>query len=309
MFGHTAEVYKKQKNIRTKWRRVQQKQPLPPEDLIHCKVIQLHSNISFYLSMIYGQNHEFQREQLWLDLKDISQSMEEAWCLMGDFNSVISKDDRIGGNEVQDHKLRELASLLESCALHEPKSTGAYFSWTNRTIWSRIDHVFLNDYWYEVFDYTHSCYMTNSLSNHALLVVQLPSSPKPKATFQYSDMLSKHHEFESIINSPQNFQCTSLMQTLYQYLKLIRPLLRRLNKNYFSDLKEQQTSARKTLELIQLETQKYLEDAFRKQQEKEAHDKYISILSSSMALIKQQCKLEWINYGDDCSRLFFAKAK
>ena len=92
-------------------------------------------------------------------------------------------------------------------------------------------------------------------------------------------------------------------------MKLSRPLLRRLNKNYSSDLKEQQTSARKTLEQIQLKTHKYPEDAFKKQKEKEARDKYISILSSSMALIKQQCKLEWINYGDDCSRLFFAKAK
>ncbi|KAJ8421103.1 hypothetical protein Cgig2_007814 [Carnegiea gigantea] len=168
-------------------------------------------------------------------LKDISQLMEDVWCLMGDFNSLISKDDRI------DHELRELTSLLESCALHEPKSIGANIYWTNRTIWSCIDH-------YGVFDYTHSCYMTNSLSDRTPLVLQLPSSPKPKATFQYYDMWSKHHEFESIINSPQNFQCTSPMQTLCQYLKLIRPLLRRLNKNYLSDLKEQQTSARKTLE-------------------------------------------------------------
>lgn len=113
--------------------------------------------------MIYGQNPVSQREQLWLDLIDISQSMEGAWCLMGDFNSLISKDDGICGNEVQDHELRELTLLLESCALHEPKSTGAYFSWKNRRIWSHIDHVFLNDYWYEVFDYTHSYYMTYSL--------------------------------------------------------------------------------------------------------------------------------------------------
>ncbi|KAJ8431545.1 hypothetical protein Cgig2_009623 [Carnegiea gigantea] len=43
--------------------------------------------------------------------------------------------------------------------------------------------------------------------------------------------------------------------------------------------------------------------------EQEARDKYISILSSSLALIRQQCKIEWIKYGDDCTRFFFARAK
>jgi len=43
--------------------------------------------------------------------------------------------------------------------------------------------------------------------------------------------------------------------------------------------------------------------------EQEARDRYITILSSSIALLRQQCKLDWINYGDDCTRFFFARAK
>jgi len=73
-------------------------------------------------------NQEFQHEHLWNDLKDIAQSMDHAWCLIGDFNALRFKEDIIGGNEVQDHELQELASLLESCQLYELKSTGAYFS-------------------------------------------------------------------------------------------------------------------------------------------------------------------------------------
>ncbi|KAJ8420784.1 hypothetical protein Cgig2_030492 [Carnegiea gigantea] len=41
----------------------------------------------------------------------------------------------------------------------------------------------------------------------------------------------------------------------------------------------------------------------------EARDRYITILSSSMALLRQQCKLDWLKYGDDCTRFFFARAK
>ncbi|KAJ8423583.1 hypothetical protein Cgig2_002912 [Carnegiea gigantea] len=67
------------------------------DQLIHCKVTQLSSNKTFYLSVIYGINHESQRQNLWNDLKDIAQNMDEAWCLMGDFNALRFKDDRIGG--------------------------------------------------------------------------------------------------------------------------------------------------------------------------------------------------------------------
>ncbi|KAJ8449647.1 hypothetical protein Cgig2_005669 [Carnegiea gigantea] len=204
------------------------------DQLIHCKVTQLSTNKHFYLSMIYGFNHEDQRENLWNDLIDIGQNMDDAWCLLGDFNVLRSKEDRIGGSDVQEHELRELANLLEVCELHEPKSTGACFSWTNRTIWSRIDHVFLNDLW-----------------------------------------------------NP----------------------LRRLHREHFSDLKEQQLKARNTLELLQYNYHRNPEDNAIAHQEKEAREKYISILSSSLDLIKQQGKMEWIMYGDECTRIFYAKAK
>ena len=99
------------------------------------------------------------------------------------------------------------------------------------------------------------------------------------------------------------------MYSLCKYLTLVRTPLRRLNKEHFLDLKDQQLQARKNLELLQEECQQNTGDKFREQQEKVAIDTYISILSSSMNLIKQQYKLEWIKYGDDSPWLFFAKAK
>ena len=45
------------------------------------------------------------------------------------------------------------------------------------------------------------------------------------------------------------------------------------------------------------------------QAKKGAKGKYIDILSSGMTLMQQQCKLEWISYGDDNTKTFFAEAK
>ncbi|KAJ8423395.1 hypothetical protein Cgig2_029230 [Carnegiea gigantea] len=104
------------------------------EQMIHCYVTQLHTSKKFYISFIYGLNHESQRHVLWQYLTEIAAHMNSAWCIIGDFNSVLYKEDRIGGEEIKDHEIKDFAECLEACEMNETRSTGAYYSWTNKTI-------------------------------------------------------------------------------------------------------------------------------------------------------------------------------
>jgi len=38
--------------------------------------------------------------------------MSEAWCILGNYNSILYKEDRMGGNEVANHELEDLNNLL-----------------------------------------------------------------------------------------------------------------------------------------------------------------------------------------------------
>jgi len=67
---------------------------------------------------------------------------------LGDFNSILYKDDKIGGDEVSDHETRDLQNCIAQCELFEMTCSGPYYSWTNKIIWSRIDRVFINNYWH-----------------------------------------------------------------------------------------------------------------------------------------------------------------
>ena len=98
------------------------------------------------------------------------------------------KEDRIGGNDVTDHEIKEMHCLASQCELQELPTSGPYHSWTNKTIWSRIDRAFINPHWYGTFDYTHTHYMAPGISDHTPLKIQFHLTPRPKARFQYCDM-------------------------------------------------------------------------------------------------------------------------
>ena len=51
---------------------------------------------------------------MWEDLQLISQHMTEAWCIMGDFNAILHKEDRRGGNDVLNTEIREMADFIEN---------------------------------------------------------------------------------------------------------------------------------------------------------------------------------------------------
>jgi len=88
----------------------------------------------------------------------------------------------------------------------------------------------------------------------------------------------------------------------------LRTQLSKLNKDKFADLRAQQGKAREDLTNIQMKLQVSPGDTSRIQAEKDLRYKYSDIVSSSLALMHQQCKIEWINYGDKSTWIFFCKS-
>lgn len=206
--------------------------------------------------------------------------------------------------------IKDLRNFTDSCELQELRSIGAYYSQTNKLVWSRIGRALTNVYWSDVFNYTQVRYDTNSLSDHTPLLIQFPQSPKAKTKFQYCDMWAKHENFHRIITAAlPSPSCTLNLIQLKRVLDQIRPHLLSLNRSSFKDLREQQELDRRNLQQVQIELQAHPRDMEVQNREREMRARSNSILTSSISLLQQQCKQEWIKYGDTCSRLFFTKAK
>ena len=112
-------------------------------------------------------------------------------------------------------------------------------------------------------------------------------------------MWCKHPDFQKLVDSATPLHITNPLNQLKTVMSKLQTLLSRLHKDNYVDLKAQQELARGELTRIQLMLQEDPLTSRTIQVEKEARHKYISILSSSMELMKQQYKMEWISYGDD----------
>ncbi|KAJ8439478.1 hypothetical protein Cgig2_006995 [Carnegiea gigantea] len=287
---------------------------LKTDQLVHGEVYHLPTSKRFYLTIVYGRNYEDQRLPMWGDLRDIASSMDDPWCVLGDFNAVMHMGDRIGGLDVTEGETRDFVTCVSQCGLQEFPHEGSFFTWTNKTIWSRIDRVFHNAVWYDIIDYTHVQFKSPGLSDHTPIILSFPHCPRPRATFQFCDMWVLDKGFREIVKislsrlSSQNSRHQKLKTLQYFLLALQKPLMK-LSRQKFADIFKQQAIARNALLNAQSHLQLDPSNQALHDKEAECRDHYLSINRSAVLLIKQQSKAKWIGLGDECTRVFMARIR
>uniref|UniRef100_A0A803PLB3 Reverse transcriptase domain-containing protein n=1 Tax=Cannabis sativa TaxID=3483 RepID=A0A803PLB3_CANSA len=75
--------------------------------LIHLFVTAIDNKKEFYVTFVYGFNKEEERKGLWNELK--MQMTNDPWLILGDFNDILKKDERIGD------RVRYVSSEFPQC--------------------------------------------------------------------------------------------------------------------------------------------------------------------------------------------------
>ncbi|KAJ8420949.1 LOW QUALITY PROTEIN: hypothetical protein Cgig2_017688 [Carnegiea gigantea] len=162
-------------------------------------------------------------------LVNISNTLDDSWCLLGDFNSILHQGERIDGNEVSESEMADFIAYAKS-GLREFSYVGAFFTWTNKTIWSRIDRALYNTLWYDTFDYTHVTYQDQGLSDHFPISLDFPTCPMHRKAFHFYNMWA-----------------------LKSLLCSLRRPLNMLNRSKYADIYAQQAKAGENLTQVQLQ--------------------------------------------------------
>jgi endonuclease/exonuclease/phosphatase family metal-dependent hydrolase len=118
------------------------------------------------------------------------------WCILGDFNSVASGDERCGVNPVvaNSMEIRELMEFMEGMDLVDVPILGRRFTWFHPSgrAMSRIDRVLVSEDWLSLWGFSSLWVLPRDVSDHCPLILKRNGfdwGPKP---FRFNNVWLDH---------------------------------------------------------------------------------------------------------------------
>ena len=122
------------------------------------------------------------------NLSQVAQLHNLPQLLLGDFNEVLSSEDKLGGRHINLNRALSFKECLDSCNLLGLGFFGPKFTWLNLRqvldlILERIDRCFANPAWRLLFPEASVTHLPRVFSDHCLVLLELskpPSAPQNK---------------------------------------------------------------------------------------------------------------------------------
>ncbi|XP_023889031.1 uncharacterized protein LOC112001096 [Quercus suber] len=138
--------------------------------------------------------------------------------LLGDFNEVLSSEDKFGGRNINLNRALDFKECLDSCSLLDLGFSGPKFTWSNLRqvsdlILDRIDRCFANPSWRLLYPEASVTHLPRVFSDHCLVLLELSKAPPASINrpfcFQtmwlhhpgFLDVVREAWEHESILSS------------------------------------------------------------------------------------------------------------
>ena len=102
------------------------------EQEIHAIIWVRSQSLTWIISAIYASPRFVERCMLWENLKLIATLHDLPWALMGDFNEVVTEEEKVGGNPICQRRVRAILDCMNECQMMDLGFSGPKFTWTNK---------------------------------------------------------------------------------------------------------------------------------------------------------------------------------
>lgn len=72
-------------------------------------------SLHFFISFVYGDPVRHLRPEVWERLTQIGVGRDEPWFVVGDFNELMSNDEKIGGPRRQESSFFPFRTMAQNC--------------------------------------------------------------------------------------------------------------------------------------------------------------------------------------------------
>lgn len=172
--------------------------------MVHCEITPNINKMTFRCTFVYAFNGGKDRETLWKDMCNLADSSKGPWLVGGDFNTVLTNEERIGARPNK-QEVADFANCLSYCKLEDVKFNGRFFTWTNKQdgearVMSKLDRILANAEWMHSFVTAEVTFMPEGYFDHCPAVIRCYGEVKGHKRFRFFNMWSKADEFHDLVS-------------------------------------------------------------------------------------------------------------
>lgn len=208
--------------------------------------------------------------------------------------------------------MEDFLSCAMTLGLEDVYTKENAFTWTNRTVWSKIDRVLVNADWYVENLHCVAEFMDfNTISDHTPVHVNFVSSSPPTVKpFRYLNMWQQHPSYMEIIGYHWNESYDGTNQYIIcKKLKALKYPLKRLNKNAFSKISERVDETQKDYSQLIKNIEDNPHSEMLRRQVKLGRMKVNSLLEAERSFFQQKLRKQHLLHADNSSKYFHSLMK
>ena len=195
--------------------------------------------------VVYAPNDQRGRRSVWNQLRDLKHHLKLPLVLMGDFNEVISLEERKGAEQFTP-SMRELGEFFQDLQLLDME-IGQKFTWVRRNAASRLDRILVTQEFVDKFQNIQVCCKSRMLSDHAPLVLFTTNITWGPCPFRSLDIWLEEPNFLKVFKK-EWVQMASF--SFVQKLKAIKRPLRKWNQEVFGHIDSKISTFQKELDSL-----------------------------------------------------------
>ncbi|XP_055814273.1 uncharacterized protein LOC129883684 [Solanum dulcamara] len=248
-------------------------------------------------------------------LSSLAQGITLPWLIAGDFNALLSPQDRQAGSTVSLSEVKEFVECVQNIGVAELPWRGSYYSWSNKQhesdrISSRIARTFGNYEWMLIWGHVITDYGNPGISDHCpmLITLQEPQASS-RVNFKLFNVWAEHESFLPMVESTwrRNYS-RDRMKNVWIKLKQLQHKLKGLNNSKFKFISQKIDKAREELKGVQEQPTIHVTDELI-DQEKEILMKLEKWSMIEESALKKKSRTKWIQLGDANNKYFSAVIK
>ncbi|CAL0305463.1 unnamed protein product [Lupinus luteus] len=272
----------------------------------------VHHNVSSNIMNVYSPCDLVGKRLFWEEAKsDFSGRSGELWCLAGDFNAVLCRDERRGsGLNEASSDCEEFSQFIEDLDLFDLPLVGSKFTWflSNGSAMSQLDRFLVNDSWLNSWGQLVQLSLKRTFSDHCPIVLKNDVRNWGPSPFRTNNCWFSDSEFGRFVEGTwSGLKVVGRGSFVFkEKLKLLKNSLKRWNKDHFDLLDKKINDRVSFINVIDDKGSVGLLSEEDIGARRSATAELWRLSSQKDNLLLQESRQRWLKEGDSNSKFFHA---